>query len=144
MCWLWAARLERRAARPVLRRWTAMAAMRAGAGLVTAAVPEPALAQVAGFAAELMTRPLPATASGEIAARGLTPEFFEELTKGMTVLAIGPGMGQSAGALKFLAGLLEADQYAGSAGCRCAEPDCGDADAVEEAGQDERGGGGRW
>jgi NAD(P)H-hydrate epimerase len=88
---------------------TSMAALRAGAGLVTAAVPAPALAPVAHFAAELMTRPLPATAAGEIAARGLTAEFFEELTKGMTVLAIGPGMGQGAGALKFLTGLLDAN-----------------------------------
>lgn len=87
---------------------TALAAMRAGAGLVTAAVPEPALAQVAHFAAEMMTLPLAATAGGEIAARGLTAEAFEALTRGKTVLAIGPGMGQSTGAMKFLTGLLEA------------------------------------
>ncbi|HVZ83517.1 MAG TPA: NAD(P)H-hydrate dehydratase [Terracidiphilus sp.] len=85
-----------------------LAAMRAGAGLVTAAVPEPALPTVARFAAEMMTRPLAATATGEMAARGLTAELFEKLTKGITVLAIGPGMGQGAGALKMLTGLLEA------------------------------------
>lgn len=85
-----------------------LAALRAGAGLVTAAVPAPALAYVAGFAAELMTQPLAATASGEIAAERLTAEFFASLTQGKTVLAIGPGMGQGAGARAFLAQLLGA------------------------------------
>ena len=85
---------------------TAVTAMRSGAGLVTAAVPETAAAQVAAYAPELMTIPLAATAQGEIAAKGLGPEFFKTLTKGITVLAIGPGMGQSPSTARFLTGLL--------------------------------------
>lgn len=85
-----------------------LAALRAGAGLVTAAVPATALAQVAGFAPELMTQPLAATVAGEIAADGLTEDFFAALTKGKSVLAIGPGMGNGAGARAFLAKLLDA------------------------------------
>jgi ADP-dependent NAD(P)H-hydrate dehydratase / NAD(P)H-hydrate epimerase len=52
---------------------------RSGAGLVTVAVPKQALPTVAGFHPELMTKPL----------EGPLPD----LLKGMTVLAIGPGLG---------------------------------------------------
>jgi len=76
----------------------AMAAMRVGAGLVTAAVPEPALAVVAGVAPELMTWPLKVNSEGQISAEN----SIEALTKGATVVAIGPGMGQSADTVKFL------------------------------------------
>ena len=44
---------------------SALAALRAGAGLVTAAVPAPALPVVSSFAAELMTWPLKTTDAGE-------------------------------------------------------------------------------
>ncbi len=86
----------------------ALAALRAGAGLVTAAVPEPALAAVAAVAPELMTWPLEPAASGQIAAKNLAPEFLSTLLAGKTVLAIGPGMGQSAETIKFTTGLLSA------------------------------------
>jgi ADP-dependent NAD(P)H-hydrate dehydratase / NAD(P)H-hydrate epimerase len=85
---------------------TSMTALRTGAGLVTAAVPGSILGQVAAFAPELMTLPLAASTTGHIAAKHLEPERFAELTSGMTVLAIGPGMGKSAGTVKFLASLL--------------------------------------
>ncbi|MGB6973513.1 MAG: NAD(P)H-hydrate dehydratase [Terracidiphilus sp.] len=87
-----------------------LAALRTGAGLVTAAVPEPGLAVVAAIAPELMTFPLEATAEGEIAATNLSPKRLETLLAGKTVLAIGPGMGQSAETAKFLAGLLKATE----------------------------------
>jgi NAD(P)H-hydrate epimerase len=83
-----------------------LAAMRAGAGLVTAAVPAPALAVVAGFAPELMTIPLEAGASGEILPGNASPGRIEDLTKGITVLAVGPGMGQASEAQEFLRLLL--------------------------------------
>ena len=83
-----------------------MAALRAGAGLVTAAVPAPALAAVAAFAPELMTWPLTATAAGHIAAENLAPETLAALMAGKTVLAIGPGLGQSPETTKFTTGLL--------------------------------------
>jgi NAD(P)H-hydrate epimerase len=86
----------------------ALGALRAGAGLVTAAVPAPALALVAAVAPELMTWPLAATAAGCIGAENLAPETVAALTAGKTVLAIGPGMGQSPETAKFTIGLLSA------------------------------------
>ncbi len=86
----------------------ALAAMRAGAGLVTAAVPAPALPVVASFAPELMTWPLAATREGQIAARNLQPKQVAALMAGKTVLAIGPGLGQGAETARFIAGLLGA------------------------------------
>jgi NAD(P)H-hydrate epimerase len=88
----------------------ALAALRAGAGLVTAAVPAPALALVAYLAPELMTWPLAATAAGSISAENLAPEFLVVLTAGKTVLAIGPGMGESPETVKFTIGLLSATE----------------------------------
>jgi NAD(P)H-hydrate epimerase len=85
---------------------SSMAAMRAGAGLVTAAVPAPALAVVSSHAPELMTWPLKANEAGEISPDNLAPKVVEQITKGITVLAIGPGLGQSEDARLFVNGLL--------------------------------------
>ena len=87
---------------------TAMAALRSGAGLVTAAVPAPVQALVAGVAPELMTWPLPANSSGALTLDSLHPEALETLMSGMTVLAIGPGIGQAPETVKFVTGLLAA------------------------------------
>ena len=86
----------------------ALAALRAGAGLVTAAVPAPALAVVAAVAPELMTWPLEASAAGCISDENLAPERVAALMAGKTVLAIGPGLGQSPETVKFVTGLLAA------------------------------------
>jgi NAD(P)H-hydrate epimerase len=86
----------------------ALGALRSGAGLVTAAVPSPALPLVATIAPELMTWPLAATPAGSISEENLAPEQLAALTAGKTVLAIGPGMGQSAHTVKFTTGLLSA------------------------------------
>jgi NAD(P)H-hydrate epimerase len=86
----------------------AMAAMRVGAGLVTAAVPAPALAVVSTHAPELMTWPLKANDAGQASPENLEPGPIAALTKGMTVLAIGPGLGQSDDTARFCIGLLEA------------------------------------
>jgi NAD(P)H-hydrate epimerase len=85
-----------------------LAALRAGAGLVTVAVPEPALVPVSTMAPELMTWPLLATCEGQIAAANLGAKQVEALMAGKTVLAIGPGIGQSAETAKFVSGLLQA------------------------------------
>ena len=85
-----------------------LAALRAGAGLVTAAVPSPVLPLVAAVAPELMSFPLAATPSGCIAAENFAPESLAALTAGKTVLAIGPGLGQDAETVKFTTGLLSA------------------------------------
>ncbi len=87
---------------------TALAAMRAGAGLVTAAVPAPALPIISSFAPELMTWPLAATRVGQISAKNLEKKQVASLTAGKTVLAIGPGLGQGAETSRFVAGLLGA------------------------------------
>jgi NAD(P)H-hydrate epimerase len=84
----------------------ALAAMRAGAGLVTAAVPVPVLALVASIAPELMTWPLAASVAGGISAQNLAAEPIAALMAGKTVLAIGPGLGQNQETVKFTAGLL--------------------------------------
>jgi len=83
-----------------------LAALRAGAGLVTAAVPSPVLALVAAVAPELMTFPLMASPAGSIAAENQSPEMLALLLANKTVLAIGPGLGQSAETVKFVCGLL--------------------------------------
>ncbi len=85
---------------------TSLAAMRAGAGLVTAAVPAPALSVVSSITPELMTWPLNANEAGEIREENLDSEGLATLTKGITVLAIGPGMGQSGDVRRFQTRLL--------------------------------------
>lgn len=81
---------------------TSLAAMRSGAGLVTAAVPAPVLPSVAQIAPELMTWALPVDSAGELAAESLTSQLRERLTKEMTVMAVGPGLGQGEGTAKLL------------------------------------------
>jgi NAD(P)H-hydrate epimerase len=104
----------------------ALAALRSGAGLVTAAVPAPVLPLVAAIAPELMTWPLAATHAGGVSPESLAPGLAVEgrpakanlifmaqatidtLFAGKTVLAIGPGLGQSPETVKFVTGLLSA------------------------------------
>jgi ADP-dependent NAD(P)H-hydrate dehydratase / NAD(P)H-hydrate epimerase len=70
------------------------AAMRTGAGLVTIATPEPVVSVVAGAHPEYMTEPLPATSEGTPSMDAIRLGKFARVLKGMTVLAIGPGIGQ--------------------------------------------------
>jgi NAD(P)H-hydrate epimerase len=67
-----------------------MAVLRAGTGLSTVATPKSVLATAAGFHPELMTEPLPETGAGTISTSALAR--IEELAKGKSVLAIGPGI----------------------------------------------------
>jgi ADP-dependent NAD(P)H-hydrate dehydratase / NAD(P)H-hydrate epimerase len=67
-----------------------MAALRGGAGLSTVAAPKSILGTVAGFYPELMTEPLAETRKGTIAATAR--KRIEELAKGKTAVAIGPGI----------------------------------------------------
>jgi ADP-dependent NAD(P)H-hydrate dehydratase / NAD(P)H-hydrate epimerase len=73
----------------VLAGW---AALRAGAGLVTVATPEPVLPIVASHIPEIMTEPLAATESGTISLRALEYDRFSSLLKDKRALAIGPGL----------------------------------------------------
>lgn len=68
--------------------------LRAGAGLVTIATPEPALPLIAAAHEEYMTEPMPATAAGTLAISALHSGRFDEVLKGMTVMAVGPGISQ--------------------------------------------------
>ena len=70
----------------------ARGALRAGAGLVTVATPEPVLATVAGFTPEVMTEPLHATAAGTIARDVFDSGGFAKILPGKNVLAMGPGL----------------------------------------------------
>jgi NAD(P)H-hydrate epimerase len=83
------------------------AALRAGAGLVTAAVPESILNTVAAIAPELMTDPLAETAKGSIALRNLEGDAGRALLAKKTVVAIGPGLGQELEAQQFALRLIE-------------------------------------
>ena len=85
----------------------AMAALRAGAGLVTAAVPSSVLPQVAAAVPELMTWPLPASTTGEIAAKGISAQLLEKLTAGKSVIVAGPGLGQGPGTEKLIKTILD-------------------------------------
>ncbi len=69
------------------------AALRAGAGLVTIAAPEPVQPIIASGQSEYMTEPLKATKSGALSLRSLLDGTFGELEEGKSVLAIGPGLG---------------------------------------------------
>lgn len=86
----------------------ALAALRAGAGLVTASVPEPVVPQVAAVAPELMTWPLEASITGGIAAENAAAEALSALIERKTVLALGPGLGQRGETIQFTAALLRA------------------------------------
>jgi ADP-dependent NAD(P)H-hydrate dehydratase / NAD(P)H-hydrate epimerase len=68
------------------------AALRAGAGLVTAATPEPVLPIIASMLPEMMTQPLAATRAGTISDRCLEGGLFAQLLAKKSVLAIGPGL----------------------------------------------------
>jgi NAD(P)H-hydrate epimerase len=69
-----------------------IAALRAGAGLVTAATPESCLPMVASFYPELMTEALPETDARTISMRSFDYGRFDALLAGKTVLALGPGI----------------------------------------------------
>ena len=71
----------------------AYAALRAGAGFVTVATPEPVLPVVASAHPEIMTEPLAATSQGTAAMQNLAQGRFENIAENKDVLALGPGLG---------------------------------------------------
>jgi ADP-dependent NAD(P)H-hydrate dehydratase / NAD(P)H-hydrate epimerase len=81
-----------------------MAALRAGAGLSTVATSKSALVTVAGFHPELMTESLLETGTGTISADAL--ERIEELSKGKSVLAVGPGISGNPQTSQLVRGLV--------------------------------------
>ena len=95
-----------------------MAALRSGAGLVTAAVPDQCLDTVATFEASLMTVPLPSDGEGCISAQAC--QRIEELARSATVIGCGPGLGRSS----------ELDEFVGSLQEKIELPIVFDADAL--------------
>lgn len=87
-----------------------LSALRAGAGLVTAAVPREILPTVAGIAPELMLTPLDEASAFDGAgldSRALLGDRLDLLLKGINVIAIGPGLGQQGETPEFARTLLE-------------------------------------
>jgi NAD(P)H-hydrate epimerase len=84
-----------------------LAALRAGAGLVTAGVGESVVGIVAGIAPELMVSPL---AEDDQLLENLEGDRFKRLMKGITVLAVGPGLGTDGDASEFARELVAKTQ----------------------------------
>ena len=82
-----------------------MAALHAGAGLVTVACPRPVLPTVASFMPELMTEPLEETDSGTISLKAL--DRINALANNKTVIALGPGIGRHPDTTAFVHALVE-------------------------------------
>ena len=82
----------------------AQAAVVAGSGLVTMAVPKPAVPVVDGACLEAMTHAMATDDRGEMAG----PEGLAELMDRMTAVATGPGMGTGDGAAATLEWIIDA------------------------------------
>jgi len=80
-----------------------LAALRAGAGLVTAVVPHSVLSNVAAITPELMTFPLHEGPNGEIDRSNL--DQLQKFTERATVIGMGPGLGPEPE--EFVLGLIE-------------------------------------
>lgn len=85
------------------------AAIRAGAGLVTLAVPDRCLETVAGFASCCMTVPLQDDSEGRLVYGAIST--VENLGVKATSLAVGPGLGRSRGVSQVVAHCVKG--YAG-------------------------------
>jgi NAD(P)H-hydrate epimerase len=97
-----------------------LACMRVGAGLTTAAIAASILPTVARIAPELMTAELAETAAGGIAASNATSNVWKGLLDKKSVLAMGPGLGQSP----------ETEQFVHSVVANCEIPLVLDADGL--------------
>lgn len=80
----------------------ALAAVRAGAGLVTVATAAPAVAAVQALVPEAMVDPLPAGEEGSVLGQGI-----EASLERATALAVGPGLGLGEGPRALLRRILE-------------------------------------
>jgi NAD(P)H-hydrate epimerase len=84
-----------------------LAALRSGAGLVTAAVPREVLPTVAAVAPELMLTPLAVEGSGGLSLDVLQEDSLKALLKGISVVAVGPGLGQEGTTPEFVRSFVE-------------------------------------
>ena len=98
-----------------------LAALRAGAGLVTVASAASAIPQIAAHAPELMTEPLKETPHGSIAIIA----NLEALAEGKTVIAMGPGLGREPEIAELVHARDCRFRTAHGAGCRRADRGAG-------------------
>ena len=84
-----------------------LAALRTGAGLVTAAVPTGILNTVAAVAPELMTVPLAEGPVGAVSFKDLRGAKLDTLLKRITVVALGPGLSTEGDAPAFARQMVE-------------------------------------
>jgi len=84
-----------------------MAALRAGAGLVTVAAPRSIQSTVASFAPELMTEALEETIFGTVSGSALENISATILRQTHNVLALGPGLSRNKESVKFARSLVE-------------------------------------
>ena len=85
-----------------------LAALRTGAGLVTVACPKSIQPTVAGFAAELMTEPLPETDEGTISPAAA--KKVDALLSGKDVIVLGPGLSRNEETARFVRQLVVRSQ----------------------------------
>jgi len=98
---------------------TALAALKVGAGLVTACVPESVLATVAGFTCEVMTAPLAETDQGSISEQAVDP-LATQKNRSAFVVALGPGLSTHPETVSYVRKMVE----------RCDVPMVIDADGL--------------
>jgi NAD(P)H-hydrate epimerase len=98
------------------------AALRGGAGLVTLATPEIALASMPGLRPEVMAEPLAATAGGAIAQGALDRALA--LAESRDAVVVGPGLGQETATREFVREFV----------ARCPRPLVVDADGLNALG----------
>jgi hydroxyethylthiazole kinase-like uncharacterized protein yjeF len=79
-----------------------IAALRAGAGLVTVASAASAITAIASYAPEIMTEALAETDAGSIAMRAPDDPALSAITVMKDVIAIGPGMGNHPDTVQFI------------------------------------------
>jgi hydroxyethylthiazole kinase-like uncharacterized protein yjeF len=87
----------------VMASW---AALRAGAGLATVAMPDSILPMIAAHMPEIMTGPLPATKAGTIAFAAYDSGRLPKLVEKKRALAIGPGLSTNDETVKVVHKLL--------------------------------------
>jgi ADP-dependent NAD(P)H-hydrate dehydratase / NAD(P)H-hydrate epimerase len=81
-------------------------ALRSGGGLATAAIPDVVLPVVAAGMPELMTVPLASTEAGTASFRNFDYGRFSEITRGKSVIAIGPGLSTNHETQQFIRALV--------------------------------------
>ena len=102
----------------------AKGALRAGAGLVTMAMPDAVAPVIQGLVAEAISRPLPSTPEGTLAAAAL--DELLELNESMDAVVLGPGLTQH----------VETQTLIREVVARCRAPLVADADAINALARD--------